>query len=66
MAFHMLQIDYAQMGVKIVDWKRLKALKSCGSFDLCRNFLSLMLDEMDRLAWGMFLCEKINMIQLKK
>ena len=72
MAFHMLQTVYTvygtmlKWGQTIVDWKRLTASKVCDSFDLCRQLLFLMLEEMDRLAWDMFLYEKMNMLQLKK
>jgi hypothetical protein len=66
MAFHMLQTIYTVFGTMlkwaqtIVDWKRLTTSKVCDSFDLCRQLMFLMLDELDRLAWDMFLCEKIK------
>ena len=72
MAFHMLQTIYTvygtmlKWGQTIVDWKRLTASKVCDSFDLCRQLLFLMLDELDRLAWDMFLYENRIIIQLKK
>ena len=72
MAFHMLQTIYTvygtmlKWGQTIVDWKRLTASKVCDSFDLCRQLLFLMLDELDRLAWDMFLYENRTIIQLKK
>ena len=72
MAFHMLQTIYTVFGTMlkwaqtIVDWKRLTSSKVCDSFDLCRQLMFLMLDELDRLAWDMFLCEKRNEIEIMK
>ena len=71
MAFHMLQTIYTvygtmlKWGQTIVDWKRLSPSKVCDSFDLCRQLLFLMLDELDRLAWDMFVYENRIKIQTK-
>ena len=72
MAFHMLQTIYTlygtmlKWGQTIVDWKRITASKVCDSFDLCRQLMFLMLEELDRLAWDMFLFEKKDYIKMKK
>jgi len=72
MAFHMLQTIFTVFGTMlkwgqtIVDWKRLTSAKVCDSFDLCRQLTFLMLEELDRLAWDMYLLERKDEIESTK
>ena len=50
----------------IVYLKMITVSKVYDSFELCRNLLIFMVDELDRLDWVMFLFEHKNEMQLKK
>ena len=62
-ALHMFQTTFTMFGTMLkwvqtlVDWKRLTSSNACDSFDLHRQLMFLMLDELDRLAWDMCLFE---------
>ena len=49
----------------VVYWKRVTASKVSDNFDSYRQLLFLMIDELDRLAWDMFLFENKCEIQLE-
>ena len=61
MGFHILQSVYIIFGdllgacQKVVEWKKIVITKLSDSYDLCRSLCLMVLDEIGRMSWDLFI-----------